>query len=53
MAEIECYYIVVARTAFFNPETDELEFRARERKFSDHLQEKQHLIFVMNLYMEF
>lgn len=33
--ELECYYVVKARTVFHNQETDEIEFRARIRKFEN------------------
>ena len=33
--KLECYYMVKARTAFHNTKTDEIEFRARIRKFEN------------------
>lgn len=33
--DIECYYVVKARTAFHNSETGEIEFRARVKKFEN------------------
>ena len=33
--KLECYYVVKARTAFHNTETDEIEFRARIRTFEN------------------
>lgn len=33
--ELECFYVVKARTVFHNTETNEIEFRARVRKFEN------------------